>query len=762
MKALAFAIALCFLPFVYTGETEALPVSFQFEKTGQQSTVPGIVRSSGDAAEPPPESESNREELIYQFAFLDGINEAEDLPLTLVYRDRQNDSGLGIGWTLFYRLGTTLELDLLNQQLFLRELENRFFLDHKGHLFPAEPVDPGEQQEAYKVVLDKSGTTGVFHKQGAQSLHLASLLSEDRPAVNFSYQKTGENNRLTVISSSDGEVKLHGDHHITEISLNFAQGQSAVILNYEILQEQDNHLLANIKTITKGADEQFLDFDYSQPALQRDDICEGPTSSLWQQDGTDDDPSSFLLPDGLNVRVHQGIEFMRINKDDPIDLVSTSDRKPGAWLGTKGQGWVPHPIYKLERDHIKAGRRLGSRFSGIWKDYEKPFKRKRDTSGFSSVIESFYIPDPDDPDGRLAYQSRILFPVVNANEGKIDQDEYGRTWDIDTSPALTLPVPLQYEGRAPFGSWPRLNEPTLKSLEHARNQGALLTEYQGMPAIQYAGLCYEDSETDAPLLAPHRCTGNCQPRYEEAWGSRSVKVSLCQAVWVAKSRSWAPDQVDQSESSFWHRVDLVPDQSKPTGTHILPWDDNKAETNDELYRYHLEGFRNVRFLSLTRDGRHALVFGKERIFPTAEQISRPKARVLLRFDRIRKRWVFLKDPSLLPPDDLLDHRSLFFLDMDDDGKDDLIVRKEGKMQVFRNQIGKGLPDSWRLCPTLQLPDHCSDFRACQFANLEPDSDPDLVVRDGSVIFNNLSRNDQGFDKPVLTSFPDSAGNKFSR
>ncbi|MEM8812192.1 MAG: hypothetical protein AAGF59_06195 [Pseudomonadota bacterium] len=744
---LCSAVVICCAGSLSAAET--LPVEIVLEKAGSRLVAPGISRARGDLAPPAPRPERSGTRLRYRFAFLTG-SMLDFVPLAITYLDRRAGRGIGIGWTIELEAETGLTVDLLDPD---REIEHsggsRFLLIDGRRLPLAENSGPA------RMPLPEGGAL-VFSVSDNGSARPSGLETADGREIGFRFDASG---RWMGLETAVGDLSLVKDETSVRFVLEAGGDRRRLDL---ILSPGDpgTRLLTGVVSDFIPSRPQHLDFSYRPVAGLSAPLCDGPASRHWVRSGSRSDPSRFKLPENLDVRFDDGIEFMAINRDDFIDFVSSSDRRPlMAYLGQRGGGWRLHPLYKTPRAHSKAGLQLGSRFTGVWKDFSKPFKRKRDTKGFSAILESFYQPDPADPQTRLQLRRRVHFPVVDANRGVIDVDEAGRSWTVDANPALVPPIPFQFEGFGAFSTWPR-GDNSLESAESARNQGALLLEYNGKPAVQFAGLCYRDAGTREVLLSEHRCTGNCQFRYQDTWGDRKVDVSLCQAVWLAASQRWVEGKYDPKTKPFWIRRDFSEESGQVFPDFTLPWGDGNPATDDRFFRYHLEGMRNVRFISLLEGQRHVLIAGKASLPTAPEDIRRPDARLILRLNPNTDVWE-PSDERLLPPEAALDSPAMAFVDINGDGLDDIVANVDRKPVVFVNQAATVPERPWRLCPAYQLPRVCFEQNRCRFVALDGQPGNDILVDDGTIVFLN-SAGASPVRPGMLVGFPDADGETISR
>ncbi|MCK4478766.1 VCBS repeat-containing protein [Candidatus Bathyarchaeota archaeon] len=488
---------------------------------------------------------------------------------------------------------------------------------------------------------------------------------------------------------------------------------------------------------------------------------QAPKSSMWQKVEND----IWLLPKGMSFakKRYRGLRFVKINRDDFIDLVSTSTNRLDAWLAGKGGGQWTHFIpYAPPRPLTNANGSppAGSQFNTLAVSFGKG--DNRNTSGWQCLVTSYYTPVSKT---KLKYVSQVYFPRVNNELGDF-VIKNGTVWrSPDDSDALQLPVPLQFERAvgSEHSRWP-MDAPCLRPFEYAWNQGAQFVNLDGRTYLFFVGKCYHLKGSTKTLLAPHRCQGNCTKRYDTTWGDNEIEVHLSQAVWAADG-NWRPREYEgKAKHSFWKRQDITNDTGEPNGRFILPFSDGNPNTEDRLFRRHLEGFRNVRFATLQRKGKTNLViYGRKNLWGL-EADQCPYVKAIYRIPpRGPKKWELVPESSgIYPPEEFFECKGAFFADVNADRLDDLIMpNRNGERKVFLNRgkaSGKEGQSVWVDSPAYYLPKECRKLENCRFVDLDGDRDIDIFVKDGSIVYLNKRMNSTRQISPgQMTSFTDENG-----
>jgi hypothetical protein len=704
------------------------------------------------------------------------------LPIELSYVDGRDEQGIGLGWRLLYRIqpdsGRAIDLVVPALGFFRGESSAYVYLD-----IDELPVNEQQQRSGERLLIGTQAYHGQFYDfllvdhHGSETVLPYRIRSSDGAPILFEYRSTDGGPQLHRIRRADHQILFEFDAakpvgglntiRLRRVDAHQAPDVQRWRLRYEHAApagRQVSFLTSIGEQIGQNGPATVLRFGYrglDEPAAksagESDGFCDDDNApgGMWQEilDGR------WRLPNGMSFekKRDRGLRFTKIDRDDFIDLVSTSTDRLDAWLAGQGGGnWRHFPAYTPPRALTRANGLppTGSQFNNLAVSFGK--NDNRNTSGWQSLITSYYTAESLT---RLSYHQQVYFPRVNNELGDFVVKD-GSVWRAaDSSPALNLPIPLQYE--APddpqFARWPP-GIPDLRPFEHAHNQGAQFVEIDGRNYLYFVGKCYIDKMTGKPLLAAHRCTGNRKFRYATFWDKREVDVYLAQAVWAAEP-VWSPSrQANVREASFWKRLDLT--KGEPNGQFIIPWMDQDPATEDRLFRRHLEGFRNIRFATLQRTGKTNLVIHGRAIASGFEADRCPAAKAIYRIPpRGEKIWEWVPESSgIYPPDDFFECEGAFFADIDVDGLDDLVMPcRKGDLKVYlncRDSNNKGL---WRACPGYFLPTVCRHSEKCRFVDLDGDQDVDIFVKDGARIFLNRKNTLSQFQPQRMTSFTDEHG-----
>lgn len=693
----------------------------------------------------------------------DGLN------LRLSYRDSEPSGRAGLGWRLRSRIPTQrpLFLDLLEPGLpvsaitqtdaFVTFGTQEFQVSavagaHAGH-YTGTDAESGVTIRFAPARLGDHSTVVVTHiSRAGKSLAELTYRGGNIQPVLCSLLLSGQTFTFTYKNSGRDRARCPASGPLHQITTTQYPGNMpARFWTLSYAETGDIRHLTELEARVETHAARTLQFAYRNAAPNSQRADTRVPSSMWRE--VRNDPR-FLLPRGLTIENAPGLRFMDLNRDKVLDIVQTRRGKLNAWVSKSANGgWIElgdrfaprHPsLLQLDPPRLSGGH-----YNGLVKLFAKS---TLNTFGFSSFLVSYYEPTED----RKSVQSTKFALFPNVPGGKLKLQPGGDVWTLETADPLQLPVPLQFEG-AP---WPT-DQPGVAAVERADNQGAQFVNFfsDGRPGLLYIGERYTDilSGDVLPLATrDFRDTGNCNHWFQDVWENlgekRTVKVDLCQAVWVGAQRHWHelfPKQFPGQP--FWIRVDLHAD-GKPNGKFTLP------ALADRGYYEHYKGFRNIAFARLDRDPDRPLfmLVQANRSVGNGPRPPAPLARDLYVMENFSWRKVERGD-GFLPPSPFFERFKGIFMDVNGDRLDDAISAV-GAMQR-KTWINTGKRLRWKDSPEYYLPRRCHlDVGSCRFLDLDGDGDQDLFVSDGRLVYlNQTLQRVSGITVGAMTHFTDGNG-----
>lgn len=701
------------------------------------------------------------------------------LKLSMNYRDGEVEGLLGKGWKVVFTffIGNELTHDVLSPDIGVFGYDNKWSLYIEGDQIPVQ-MSIDDNKELYTTKPNSDSTIYIFQKimVGKELLIIPYRIKENKSEITFRYSISGG---LPLLE------RVYSDRHIMDF--NYEQQDtsrrlvsiilSPVTSNIEgplkqwvfIYDKENVGFLREISIEIKDRNVTRLQYSYCVPETGREtiglhSIFEGEVSSLWERG----DP--WELPGRWSLSRNKGLRFFEIDKYKPIDLVNVKERGLKSWVWDKQNAeWIEYSVFAPKRKLLNINNTpAGSQFTNIWKFYPKnvPAKlKKHSTNGYQSIVNSYYLPGPD---GKLEYHSEVCFPNIICKAGRciIAPDSNGNIWDCDTNQVLQLPFPLQYEGTRP---WPE-KTPGVRPREEVFNQGAQFVPfgpYRNGLHFFAIWLRYIDEKTDEPLLGEHRYwyPQNIHKRYSTKWnyagGKKNVRVEICQAFWGKRGLRWS--EADKGKEQ-WLRMDIDRQTGLPNGNYILPWhgrDNPNPKNRDPNFNYHYEGFRNVSFANLEPRKNYAIIHGRSCDNCTIEN-RRPAGRHIYQLKN--RKWIEVgKHSGFYSPGEVFEAKNLMFVDINNDGYDDIIQIDRRPAKVYINIKKLNKKNAWQECPPLQLPHECNLLDDCRLMSLDGDGDNDLdlFVGNGKITFYNLSTNKGKRPTSYMTFFTDENGKERS-
>lgn len=676
----------------------------------------------------------NEKRFFYKYRLL--VNTPfESLPVLLRYKDGRGENSAGLGWDFVYtfQLSNPVPIDIVSPGISYSKTPGKF-LYINSETVPVRP-DPETGRDVLAGKMEYHGLRYFFLMSGNRTdplvLPYKIQYSTGDPVI---FQYSMNKNRPLLIRIDRGKYGLrfiyanesHGS--LARIFLRVKKGDEYINLKHwdfthETAGIKNERFLRHISIHNTGGDESTLHFCYRTPAGKPGEPNNpvdwySPVAvpgCVWKFRKGESQP----LPGDKTIKNNPGLRFIDLNCDSHLDLVETGSFSPDSWIwDPKTRSWEYFgDTYKPDRPSVFSWKQpTGSHYTGLWKAFKD---RRFNTTKHRSIITAYYKPTKDGKD--LEYHYHVSFPRVFLD--KLDPDAGGNVWERVVDERLKLPVPLQYEGRRP---WP-LHIPGISAEEGYRNQGAQFVRFtkDGCINLLYVGKRYRDAVTGKILpegIVTHRDTCNCREWYEEEWDipgtngkKRKVKVDLCQGFWKAKKEYWTDYR--GSNESFWERKDLDP-EGRALDCYILPWQENNPD-----YYHHYLGFQNVKFVSLDPNKTFMVVHNPVPVSPggAVKDIYRLRG----------EKWIKLeKDSGYYPPGDVLNKKECMFVDIDNDGRDDLIIPHGYDGNVFIN-MGKGVKPRWKCCPAFVIPRQCNlADGGAQWVDLDNDGDQDLIYGDG--------------------------------
>ncbi len=694
------------------------------------------------------------------------------LPLVIEYCDGEADGVLGIGWRLAFTffMEKAVTHDILSPGIGSFDSGGQWFLYVEGEQIPVQRYLKDEKEyftanqnpegalytflkletdKAFFIVphgIKEKKMNIAFDYAAIDGLPLLMHLRSMDWFMDFTYEKQGLTPRLSGIKLA--AVSQDNDQPLRQWSFKYETGGGT----------DPALFLREISIGTRGLKPQSIEYAYEAldnkaGTKELQSLCEGEAGSLWEKG----DP--WHLPGKWSLKRNKGLRFFEIDKSKPIDLVNVKERGLQSWLWDKKKGGrEDYHDFEPERKLLHTnGLPAGSQLTSLWKDYP-PESNKIDTNGYQSIVTSYYLPGSD---GKIEYHSEICFPNIICKEGRcsIAPDLDGKVWDCDDHQVLQLPFPLQYEGKKP---WPEAM-PGIRPRETMMNQGAQFVRfgpYRNGLHYYAIWLRYIDEDTGNPLLAEHRdwYPENCRKRYSTEWnyhgGKKNVRVEICQAFWGKRGLRWMESDENKEQ---WVRLDLDRQTGLPNGNYILPWhgpDNPDPPDRDPDFNFHYEGFRNVSFAELEPRQTYAVIYGTscdscptESKRPTARHIYKLKNRKWVKVDR---------NSGFYSPEAVFKAKKLMFVDINNDGYDDLIQTDRRPAKVYINIKRLQQKNAWMACPPFELPHNCNLSDNCRFIALKGDEDKDLdlFIGDGKTTFYNLVNNSTKRPMHSMTLFTD--------
>ncbi len=709
------------------------------------------------AADLRPLSSRSENRFHYRYALTRGTP-IVDFPLALDYRDDRAPGTLGVGWRLVLPadFDRRIDLDLTAPRIGLHSTAGSPVLILGGAMIDARPA---ETTGGYLAGPDRRGWRWRFEarsgrESGETSVVPVEIRRPDGAGVRLRYTFEGRSGpRLEKIEIGDSVLSLRyagavpGPAPVDRIELVSPSSETVWELIYDTFEPARQEYLRSIRVSGAAVGVSELRFSYRAFDVARPPVesREAAGDGIWRRVAND---RRFVLPRPLRIDTRPGLRLMYLGPDTRFELVEAGERSRRSWSWSEAEGWRSYTsVFEPHRPLVGPRLPRGTVFSDLHMKFAGD--SHRNTEGFPSMIVSYYRPTADQR--TLTYTRYTCFPRVRNQALKPGPG--GEQWQCVDDPRLALPVPLQYEGDLP---WPR-PRPGLHAVERARNQGAQFLDLggDGKQALYYVGLLYRDAETGADLFAGHRHhrdTGNCAFRYRTPWDPRQVAVYLCQGLWLAREAFW-PDNYSElhGDLPFWERKDLS--GGVPNGLYVLPFEDDPA------FLAHYEGFGSVQFARLSEDPDYrlyAVVAGRGKSGQGAE-LDRPPARRIYRLRRGLWRWERLPaDSELFPPAAFFEDYKGRFVDLNNDELDDAVVAVGRDRR--RTYLNTGSTPRWLESPAHRLPRECdlTDGR-CLLFDLDQDTDLDLFVGSGKLVFINESEDARRAERRRMTFFTDEEG-----
>ncbi|MCP5107459.1 MAG: VCBS repeat-containing protein [bacterium] len=716
-----------------------------------------------------------QDRFFYNYKLLEGTP-LQSIPLSLRYETGGGEDGAGLGWEFAYTfiLSNPAAVNVISPEIsysggaapqnFTDSITNKFVYVN-SEIVPVQAV-PGKGKDILAAKKEYHGRRFFFLKPGEYPLVLPYKI-QDKTGEPVIFQYAEKNGRSLLQCISRGKFSLrfsYGEEPAAppvRVTLSVKKEENHVDVKYWLFSYQtagvrNERFLRHITVHAGNGSETTLHFSYGifdqETGVTKKTVDwyspDAPPAGVWKLQQNNRRP----LPRGKTIKNNPGLRFIDLNCDTHLDLVETAAFGIDSWL------WDPETndwksfgrIYKPDRPSIhRKNKPTGSHYINLW----KAFKDKRfNTKKHQAVITAYYKPTRD-LEG-LEYHNHVCFPKVFLD--KLDPDGSGSIWERVCDERLKLPVPLQYEGVP----WPR-KIPGISAEEGFTNQGARFVQFtkDGCINLLYIGKRYRDAATGEILLkdiVTHRDTCNCREWYETEWENegvkRKVKVDLCQGFWKAEKEYWHDTPPgNPCPGSFWQRIDLGPG-GEPLDCYILPWQDHNPR-----YYHHYLGFKSVKFVALDPGKTFMIVHNPVPVNPGG-----PAADI---YRLCGENWLKLeKESGYYPPDVVLAKRECLFLDLDNDGRDDLIVPHGNPRKVFIN-MGKGENPRWKRCPAFDIPWNCDLVDGgAQFVDINIDGCQDLIFGDGGSglmgsVYINQSISAGNSCSNGMTVFTDEWGNK---